>query len=377
MNTIATLLSGGEGVGVGARAAGLRHIWGIENDPKIASVAQTNGFDLIVARIQDVDPATLEVPDVLHASPECQRASSARQADEGGRESVIDRDIGDCICRYIEILRPRIFTLENVYGYRHFDAFKQICATLDSLGYFYHYANLNAADFGVPQTRRRLILRSVRGGLLPELPAPEPWVGWYEAIEDLIPSLPESRFAPWQLKRLRINGDMLVDSTGYVDGNGRLPVQRESHNPANTVLSNHAGRGMRAFIVPGGNMWTPPTDEDTPVFTQQSSSHTLQSRAFIVGGQFGQPDTGNGKSRPPQQADGGKPIFCVTAVNKDDWKAWLSQGRVVKMTSRCLARFQSFPDSYILPENNTLACRIIGNAVPPLLYTKIIRQLIS
>jgi site-specific DNA-cytosine methylase len=49
--------------------------------------------------------------------------------------------------------------------------------------------------------------------------------------------------------------------------------------------------------------------------------------------------------------------------------------RVVKMTTRCLARFQSFPDSYVLPRSG-IAAKIIGNAVPPLLYQKIIEQLV-
>lgn len=43
MTTIATLFSGGEGVGVGAKAAGLDHLWGIEYDDAIASVARANG----------------------------------------------------------------------------------------------------------------------------------------------------------------------------------------------------------------------------------------------------------------------------------------------------------------------------------------------
>jgi site-specific DNA-cytosine methylase len=36
-----------------------------------------------------------------------------------------------------------------------------------------------------------------------------------------------------------------------------------------------------------------------------------------------------------------------------------------------LARFQSFPDWYELPERNALACKIIGNAVPPLLMRRV------
>jgi len=40
------------------------------------------------------------------------------------------------------------------------------------------------------------------------------------------------------------------------------------------------------------------------------------------------------------------------------------------MTPRALARFQTFPDWYELPDTKSLACRIIGNAVPPLAMKK-------
>ena len=329
ITTIATLLSGGEGVGVGARAAGLRHLWGIEIDDAIAGVARDNGFNVISAAIQDVDPNTLEAPDVLHASPECQNASNAKNVEGVNtleeKETRLDVEIADCIVRYLEVLKPRIFTLENVYGYRRFQSFRMIMVALARLGYFSDVQHLNSADFGVPQTRKRLILRAVRGGLVPTLPAPEPWVGWYQAILDLIPTLPESEFAPWQMARLEIDGSTLVDSAGYVDNDGRLPVQRPSSEPANTIVANHAQRPMRAFIIGSlnaGQEWR--------------------------------------RDQPPPEKPG-----------------WLSQGRVVKMTPRCLARFQSFPDSYRLPDRNGLACRVIGNAVAPLMYEKIIRIMSS
>jgi hypothetical protein len=55
------------------------------------------------------------------------------------------------------------------------------------LGYWLHVDVLNAADFGVPQTRRRLVVRAVRGGFVPHLPPKIAWRGWYDAIADLIP----------------------------------------------------------------------------------------------------------------------------------------------------------------------------------------------
>jgi len=45
--------------------------------------------------------------------------------------------------------------------------------------------------------------------------------------------------------------------------------------------------------------------------------------------------------------------------------------RVVAMTPRCLARFQSVPDWYILPDKRALAAKVIGNMAPPLLMQRI------
>jgi len=282
--TIATLFSGFEGFGVGAHAAGYTHLWGVEFNPKLAAVAERNGFHTLVDDVRAVDYASLPRPDHLHASPVCKNASVAKT---DGAESPEDLETAQAVCRAIEALRPDSFSLENVRGYSKFTAFNAIVATLRRLGYGVAYAVLNSADYGVPQTRERLILRAVAGQERPVLPTPTharadkiapwldtrlPWVGWLAAIADLVDALPESRFADWQLKRLpREIRESLMLSAGDA---------AHQHNLA-------------------------------------------------------------------------------------------SAGRVVKLSPRCLARLQSFPDSYALPERAALACEGIGNAVPCLLAQRI------
>lgn len=372
MITISTLFSGGEGVGVGARAAGLYHLRGLDINDAVAQVARDNGFDVRTADILQADPADWETPTVLHASPPCPNFSNAKQ---GRKESSLDILLAQATARFVEVLRPPYFTLENVYGYRKSESWATIADTLNRCGYWYDLAHVNAADFGVPQTRKRMIVRAALGQMVRPLPPPEPWVGWYEAIEDLIPALPDSEFAPWQLAGLAELGDtMLVDSAGYPNGDGvRIPVTRQAAEPANTVIANHAQRGMRAFIIDGCNAGHGLTvrNQNDPTFTVVAGSKGYP-RAFLVGGQYARPANGTGEPRPVQARKQDASIFTVTAVNKGDWRAQLSSGRVVQMTPRALARFQSFPDSYLLPGNNPLACRVIGSAVPPLLYQKIV-----
>ena len=128
--------------------------------------------------------------------------------------------------------------LENVWGYRNFVAFGVILKCLAREGYRTDYWHLNSANYGVPQTRKRLILVARLDGR-PRRPEPthsknpgamfglKKWVGWYESIKDLIPTLPESQFAPWQLARLPedMRETMTVDSAGYPDESGvTVPV---------------------------------------------------------------------------------------------------------------------------------------------------------
>jgi len=333
MSTIATLFSGGEGAGVGAQAGGLHHLWGIEHDADIAAVAQVNGFDVTVADVCAVDPDSLTAPDVLHASPPCPNFSTAKV---GGTESAQDIVLGAATARFIRALRPRFFTLENVWAYRKSKSWAKIAQVLGECGYMFDLVRLDAADFGVPQTRQRMWVRAVRGGLVTHLPAPEPWVGWYAAIEDLLPDLPDDEFAPWQLERMpaELRETVLLAQGAYDDN----VVMRRAGEPAITITAN----------------------------TNQTSI-----RALLITGQYNKPN--DCPDRGPQITAGNMPANTITASNKYDWRAFV--GRVVRLSPRCLARVQSFPDWYKLPDNKTLAARIIGNAVPPLLYEKLIRNL--
>lgn len=254
---------------------------------------------------------------------------------------------------------------------------------------------------GVPQTRRRLILRAVRDALLPGLPPPVPWVGWYAAIEDLIPTLPESAFAPWQLARLpdelnesvAMRGENTAQEWGkgyrsasepietvigsnshraFIVSNAATMDMRDSAEPMVTITATtHSKAAMpRAWLVSGGNSRQPITPGDAPSAKLGASPSTAGGhRALLV--------NGDNASRDLTTRSADEPCWTgQSSTAKAPARAWLSAGRVVKMTPRVLARFQSFPDWYALPDRAALACTIIGNAVPPLLMREIVRPLL-
>ncbi len=94
----------------------------------------------------------------------------------------------------IERTNPLIFVAENVRGLLTMnkgDAINTIVKDFGKLGYHIVYKLLKAADYGVPQTRERVIIVGTRKDLLPPFSHPEPilseksWVSLKEAIGDL------------------------------------------------------------------------------------------------------------------------------------------------------------------------------------------------
>lgn len=332
MTTFASLFSGAGGVDAGAIAAGLEPIFGVEYDPRIAEVARANlPHEITVADILTLDPKRFERPDILHASPPCPSFSIARNAHDRKGETAHDIAMSEKVAEFVRVLEPQVFTLENVTAYARSKSWQAIESTLLELGYWLHVAFVDAADFGVPQHRRRMIVRAMRGEMVPPLPTKVPHVGWYEAIEDLLPDLPESEFAPWQLERLERMG-VLPES--FIIGQGTYSAPIAPSEPMDTITANINQASMRALLFQQ-HLKCKGIDEASPVGTITASTNQAYTRAL------------------------------------------LQSGRVVRISTLALARFQSFPDSFILPDTNTLACRVIGNAVPPRLMQRIYEGLIS
>jgi DNA (cytosine-5)-methyltransferase 1 len=197
----------------------------------------------------------------------------------------------------------------------------------------------------------------------------ERWVGWYEAIEDIIDTLPDSEFANWQKSKIsEYIKPTLIGTGGYGDN----IVTSKDDTPAFTITKTMSRQVIRAFIAQSSNMSSfSVRDGDEPVRTiADAKKSRCVLRAFIVDCQNnGTPDENGDRGLTIRQDD--EPTFTMTAnPNKRTVRANI-QGRIVKMTPRALGRFQSFPDWYKLPDNNALAIKIIGNAVPPLLMRRV------
>lgn len=348
MKAFASLFSGGGLADIGARQANLSLLWAIEYDAKIADCYRSNlGEHVIVSPVQDVGYDRLETPYWLHMSPPCTNASVANTK---GGETELDVELAQACIRAISALLPPVISLENVFAYRHFESFKLILKTLSDCGYAVKYWHLNSANVGVPQTRKRLFLVAsrikrphkppvthqkrdkIKEQQLSFFPLLPWWVGWLEAIEDLIPTLPDSRFAPWQIPLLpeELQSALLV-------GNSKTSREGYRHHD----------------------------DGDSPAHTI-TTQYASSARAFVVDGQTNK----HKQTMTIRQAE--NPIFCLSATQEKRVLRAYTDGRVVRMTPKALARFQSMPDWYVLPEKSGLACTIIGNGVPCLMMERLI-----
>lgn len=233
----------------------------VEYDRKISGVYRNNfGQHIVTADVRDVDPKELvkhidgEV-EYFHASPVCKNYS---QAKSNGGEVELDKETAKSTADFIDAVKPRVVTIENVKGYKDSEAMKIITQALDKNGYKWDADVYNAADFGGYTSRERLIVRAVKDGELPEKPKKQPRKGgWLEAVEDILPTLTvkESGVAPWMDARLKVDGidwqkvekPLYVMGSAYADG--KIP-----HAYGDEILPTLRTKSGDVIIMPGGKV---------------------------------------------------------------------------------------------------------------------------
>ncbi len=109
--------------------------------------------------------------DLLAGCPPCQGFSSVRRLNK--KQNVRD-DRNNLVTQYFRLvkeLKPRTIMMENVPGLKDYYLFKGIVKKLNALGYQVKVEILNVKNYGVPQSRRRLVMI---GSLLGEIKIPKP-----------------------------------------------------------------------------------------------------------------------------------------------------------------------------------------------------------
>jgi DNA (cytosine-5)-methyltransferase 1 len=155
------LFCGAGGSSWGAQAAGVEIVAAFDMWTVAESVYRDNFPDVKFygGRIEDhdVDQIVKEVGDVdlIIASPECTNHSVAKGNKPRCEKS---RETALLVVKFATAFKPRWVVVENVVSMKNWSRYGELVQQMKDLGYHAMTRTLNAADFGVPQARRRLFL---------------------------------------------------------------------------------------------------------------------------------------------------------------------------------------------------------------------------
>lgn len=340
--TMLDLFCGAGGFSVGCSWAGFQSVFGVDHLEPAMETWCNNHPNAIgcLGDIKKVNP--VEIQNLLKSKGvdhinlitggvPCQGFSIAnRKHNDNDERNFLFLDY----MRFVETFLPDYIILENVSGMRSTAGGQfehDIKTYMENLGYKTKVKLVNAADFGVPQLRQRLLFVGVRKGvgLKEDYDFPEgDFVGKYRTVHDAISDLPalgnneESK----KYKTRPLN-----DYQKLMRGNGSIGEIAFSKELSNHISPNHPQETIDriASTSPGKPMY--------PKFKQRIR---LKEDA----------------PSPTQLAGGIRPQFQFGHPNQ-------SRG----LTIRERARIQSFPDSYKFYGGIVQERVQTGNAVPPLM----------
>lgn len=278
------LFAGPGGLTLGLKTAGFNVVAAIEKDELAADTYRLNHPEVLVrcADIRDIEVSDLldelglrpEDIDLCAGCPPCQGFSTMRTLN--GAKAIND-DRNGLIEEYLRFVRgilPRALLFENVPGLMKDSRFKVAIQELEALGYPAQEGAriINAADHGVPQNRRRLVLLCVRHGKVDFPPALDKRPTVEDAIKQLpaagqsgdpLHDLPEHRservrsliraIPPDGGGRLDLPDRLRLkchdDFTGFKDVYGRMSWKR----PAPTITGGCHNPSKGRFLHPTAN----------------------------------------------------------------------------------------------------------------------------
>ncbi|MCA8975623.1 MAG: DNA cytosine methyltransferase [Planctomycetes bacterium] len=413
---VVDLFAGAGGISEGFRQAGFRVLAGSDNDPDAAATFALNFPEARVVTgdvrrpaIKHEILALAKEADVLVGGPPCQAFSQvrnhSRMADDP--RNALYREFLDILA---EVL-PVAFVMENVTGMDQMGVREQIARDLALEGeYTVHPQVVDAADFGVPQTRKRLIFLGIKSSLRVAPPALQ---GTSAADSAALVRFTGKRRPRYQLVvqqhllSARIGealadpenssvvsaADAISDLVDLPPGNRDDSIAFESLRPAQTAYQRAMREGAGKELT---NVQVPRINEDTKLrlagIPQGGNHRDLRDELlerYITGHRWGQ-DNGTGRlSR--------RHFYAYRRLHPDIW-AWTLNTKADSvyhyakpraLSVREFARLQSFPDRFTFttdPRRGAIEgrhdggaahsrYRQVGNAVPPLLAKAIAASL--
>ena len=342
------LFSGAGGMSLGAELAGISVQYAVEKDIHAAQTYQLNHPNTIMLNsdIREIASVPNDIEEgitVLFGGAPCQGFSTSNR-----RTNNRDNEENWLYQEFIRLLRlwePDWVVFENVTGIVEMESgvfFKGIVTEFEDSGYAVSHAILNAADFSVPQRRKRLFLVGSKHG-----------------------------------KTIELNNGLTHAKVTVRDAFCDLPILDNGANtddlPYTCGADNEYAKAMRGDKT-----------ECTGHLVSKNAEYILDRYKHIKQGE-------NWQSIPKAlMSNYLNSERCHTGIyhrlREDDVSVvignyrknmlihpWSDRG----LSVREAARLQSFPDSYIFGGSIGFQQQQVGNAVPPLLAKHVFRQLVN
>lgn len=357
--TVIDLFCGAGGLSEGLSQAGFVPVAGVDFDKHAAATYRHNhpGVPVIEKDISDVSGAEIlqlagvSFVDVIAGGPSCQGFSThGKRMQDDPRNFLFKHFV-----RLVDEIKPRMFLMENVRGMLTYNkgAFRrQIEAAFEEIGYRTNFAQVLAADYGVPQLRHRILFIGTREADLP-LTFPEPTHG--DPKRGLLPYVTVDQ----AIGDLPLIGDNYHDQQRRYKTSPRGPYQVYSRSGAPSQVSLHVGRPLSAqasqvakFIGQGEGLRAVPVSSLPDRFRRMRTISTGELRRDC---------TTLYHRLSPQ-----RPAYTITCNYKNVASGpFLHPQEDRAISHREAARFMSFPDRFEFV--GSAISRQIGNSVPPLL----------
>lgn len=317
--------AGAGGLSLGLHQAGFSVGAAFDNDPdavatyraSVGNILQSPASELDADRLLKEAGLSFEDCDLVAGGPPCQGFSVQRRGSDHDSRNELVLDF----FRIVSEIRPTFFLMENVaaiQGKRGQGILERLRSLAAESGYMTCEKVLDAADFGVPQHRRRFFLVGARDGAMDGFAWPEPSASIPPTVRDAIGDLPKPLRDPTELgipnHELDNMSELNRKRISFVpEGGGREDIPEDLQLPCHRVSVSKAGyRGVFGRLA-----W----DRPAGTITTKCNSFTR--------GRFAHPE----------------------------------QNR--NITMREAARIQGFPDDFVFRGSRVAVAHQVGNAVPP------------
>ena len=345
--TVIDLFAGVGGLSLGFEMEGFDILLANEFDQSIATAYKENhkSTNVVVGDITSLDLSKVfgeyvNKIDVVIGGPPCQGFS------QKGKRKTINDERNFLFKHYVEVVKfvkPKYFVMENVPNLLTAEKgffLNEIKGLFKGYGYSIRYGVLNAADYGVPQNRRRAIIIGKYLATPPELPLPcKQKVTIWDAISDL--AYLESG-----------EGEFEQEYRNSPKSDYEKKMRKGSKILDNHMATKHSALALErlSLIPPNAGKEVLPKEHITKsVYSGTWSRMKQNDVAVTITTRFDTPSSGK---------------FTHPFLNR-------------AITVREAARLQSFPDTFKFIGSKMSQMKQVGNAVPPLLARKIARVIMN